>query len=425
MNILCTTAGTVDALRPKQGITDIAGAGFRKLMLDLRMYCPPGELEGFGKKHGEQETGGEICLHPEKLRPGAGALLEQCANANLRITAALAPCLNWDTKRKDLKGLLSRLALEGIGLCGDAGCEYLVVRPLFSDGGPEAVWKENREYYLGLADAAEEKGVTILLANQCREVGGHLIRGVCADAEEAARWVDRLNEEAGGERFGFCMDVGAYSLCGQSMRETALLLGKRVKAVILRDCGGRQEASLLPFTAAVCGQSATDWLGLIRGLREICFDGELILDMGDTAAAFSPLLRPGLLAFAKSVSQYLEWQIGIEGLLKKYQSVVLFGAGNMCRNYMKCYGEKYPPLFTCDNDSARWGERFCGLEVRPPESLINLPEDCAVLICNIYYREIERQLKDMGVQNPIEYFNDEYMQSFFFDRLPVSGAVRN
>ena len=89
----------------------------------------------------------------------------------------------------------------------------------------------------------------------------------------------------------------------------------------------------------------------------------------------------------------------------------------MCRNYMKCYGEKYPPLFTCDNSQKLWETEFCGLTVKPPETLAALPEDCAVFICNIYYREIEEQLRRMGLKNPIAFFNDEYMPSFYFDRV--------
>jgi len=120
---------------------------------------------------------------------------------------------------------------------------------------------------------------------------------------------------------------------------------------------------------------------------------------------------------AKSIADYFKWQIEIERLLKKYQSRVLFGAGNMCRNYMKCYGEQYPPLYTCDNNNSLWGTDFCGLEVKPPENLKQLPEDCAIFICNIYYREIKQQLDNMGIKNPIAYFNDEYMPTFYFDRL--------
>lgn len=134
------------------------------------------------------------------------------------------------------------------------------------------------------------------------------------------------------------------------------------------------------------------------------------------AGNFSPLLRPQLLVLAKSVAEYFKWQIQIETALKKYSSVVLFGAGNMCRNFMKCYGDKYPPLFTCDNNSSLWGSTFCGLEVKAPETLRELPENCGVFICNIYYREIEQQLREMGVAN-IEFFNDEYMPTFPFDRI--------
>ena len=137
--------------------------------------------------------------------------------------------------------------------------------------------------------------------------------------------------------------------------------------------------------------------------------------------AFSPILRPTFLQLAKATADYFKWQIELENLLKKYPSRVLFGAGNMCRNYMKCYGKDYPPLFTCDNNSDIWGSEFCGLEVKAPENLKNLPKDCAVFICNIYYREIQQQLREMGIENPIEFFNDEYMPDSYFDRLEDRG----
>ena len=83
---------------------------------------------------------------------------------------------------------------------------------------------------------------------------------------------------------------------------------------------------------------------------------------------------------------------------------------------MRCYGGKYPPLFVCDNNPETWGTIFEGLEVKSPEALKRLPRDCCVVICNIFYREIETQLHEMGIEN-IGYFNDEYMPSFYFDRL--------
>ena len=49
-----------------------------------------------------------------------------------------------------------------------------------------------------------------------------------------------------------------------------------------------------------------------------------------------------------------------------------------------------------------------------------MPENCGVYICNTFYREIREQLEEMGVRH-IEFFNDEYMPSFHFDRLERRG----
>lgn len=420
VNIVCAPSGIVDMERPWQGISDIAGAGFENVLLDMAMCCSAGELENWGKEL--QEAGQKraqsrkkllVSEHPEELYNRMKLMLDRCRKENLHIHIGRVPYLLRNTKQRDMGELLLRLAQESIQVCGKAGCRYVIVRPLFSCGKQEEGWAANREYYLCLAETARENHVTILLENQCRDVNGHLIRGICAEGEEAAQWVDKLNQEAGEERFGFCMDTGVCSLCGQDMQEFALSLGKRIRAVILRDCDGHTESAMLPFTCVAGGQPQTDWLGLIRGLREIGFDGQLILNFSDTAGVFSPILRPGLMQLAKSTAEYFGWQIGLENLLKKYSSIVLFGAGNMCRNYMKCYGDKYPPLYTCDNDKSVWGTEFCGLTVKNPQELKELPEDCAIFVCNIYYREIRKQLLEMGVKNPIEYFNDEYMPSFY------------
>lgn len=426
MNISVSPAGITNPRVPRQGLQDIADAGFHSIFLEMGMCCPPQELERAGmadKEEAGQSEGVSAVEQPGMLGLQFARMEGQCREKGLGIPVARAPYLLRETKRTDLWERMMQIHEESVRYCGTLGCGYLVVRPWQEHTGfalPKtslgSEWEANRTYYLRLAAIAREHRVMLLLENQCRWVNGHLVRGVCSDGREAAEWIDRLNEETGEERFGFCMDVGVCNLCGQDMHEFACALGSRIKAVILRDCDGHQENSLLPFTCSVQGKQQTDWLGLIRGLRDISFDGELVMDMSGTAAGFSPLLRPHLISLAKATAEYFCWQAGIEAQLKKNSLVVLFGAGNMCRNYMKCYGEKYPPLFTCDNNEKLWGTSFCGLEVKPPKALKKLPQGCVVLICNIYYREIERQLRELGVEN-IGFFNDEYMPSFYFDRL--------
>ncbi len=459
MRIVCSPSGIIHPKLPKQGVLDLTNAGFEHIALELDWCCSGYELENFGKdpepnpweddqddsrEHSETQTDHpneeewiSVLDDPSEMERRFEQMIRVCHSKGLDVPVARAPYLLRETEREDLYETLLWLHKECIRYCKKVGCGFLIIPPPFFGNRCENEWEENRKYYLNLASAAYENQITILLPNQCRNQNGHLIRGVFSDAAIAANQIDQLNREACMETFhgfhegkegrqsnafasdpifGFCMDVGICSLCGQDMYQFAFALGNRVKAVILRDCDGQQESSLLPFSCVYQGQPKTDWLGLIRGLRQIGFDGDLLLDIRDTAFSFSPLLRPGLLALAQSTAQYMKWQIEIENLLKKYGSIVLFGAGNMCRNYMKCYGEQYPPLFTCDNNQARWGSRFCGLEIKPPEALKQLPDNCGIFICNIYYREIQQQLLDMGIQN-IEFFNDEYMPSFHFDRL--------
>lgn len=422
MNLICSPLGMVDPMRPKAGTLHIKEAGFDDILLDMNMYCSSWDLENYGTANYRKRN------FTQEL--------------NARSSLVKTSALNAATQRTDMNNILRKIVKEELCYSIAHGCEIIIVQPLFTgisfakgdrdavchdnwtlvNDNREVLWETNKQYYLDLLQAAKaqsEKDQTfrILLQNQYKVINGQFVRGICSDAAEACQWVDELNAIAGEEIFGMCVDTGVLNVCRQDAYEYIHTLGSRVKAVILRENDGLNDDSLLPFTSAAHRQSQMDWLGIIRGLREIAFDGSLILEFPDTACAFSPLLRPSLLQLAKSVAEYFKWQIEIENLLKKHDAIVLFGAGNMCRNYMKCYGEKYPPLFTCDNNKNLWGTWFEGLEIKPPDALKELPKDCVVFICNVYYKEIEQQLRDIGITNAIEYFNDEYMPNFYFDRI--------
>lgn len=429
MEVLCATDGIVAFKFPGQGLKDIARAGFEGIPLVLPGHAYAEEAVEDWKAWVKKQRGtaekkwyrGWFMDHPEKLEPAIRPFGERCKALGLKMPMALGPDLGFpsgrDEEREDLCIPVTRLAEECVRVAASLGSRFLLVPPLVVGIGEADVLSANQAYYYRLAEYARRYGMTLLLGSRYRDINGHLVRDFCADAREAAAFIDRLNDAVGEERFGFCMDAGLCNLCGQNLYDFVLGLGQRLKAVFLSDNDGSRGAALLPFSAAQQGHSQTDWLNLIRGLRAIRFDGMLILRFGDTAASFSPILRPQLLALAKATVEYIRWQVEMESLLRKYPKRALFGAGNMCRAYMKCYGEEFPPLFTCDNNKARWGETFCGLTVEPPARLRDLPPDVAIFICNVYYREIEEQLRGMGLSNPIEYFNDEYMPSFYFDRL--------
>lgn len=403
MQVSLSATSIFDLDKPERYLNYISSAGFNSIMLDAGIFLPKVILENYGEE--------PAAFDMQKLKLQFDRLIEQAGKKSLHFEIMRSPHLKWNTKRTDLKDFMLKVGKDCIESCKKAGCKTVIIQPLFAGISKADMWQANYHYFLELGKYAKERDVCILLENQCSNVNGHFIRGVCSDAKEASSWIDGLNRTLEKEVFGFCLDTGASAIARQNMGEQITTLGNRLKAVLIRESDVSCEASRLPFTGMNEHGANADWRSLMISLRRIEFDGGLICDVFDTLRGFSALLRPNLYAMVKSAADFFAWQIGLEKSLKKYKAVVLFGAGNMCRNYMRCYGEQYPPLFTCDNNSRLWGTTVDGLEVKNPEELKNLPEGCGVFICNIYYKEIEKQLRDMGIQN-IEFFNDEYLPCY-------------
>lgn len=385
MRVVSTVQGVIRNENPRQGLSDLKAAGFENLFVDLEQFYP------------KQEN--LISLFFEKAK--------ECG---LDISIVKTPMLLYDAKRKEKKDDIRSLVKESVKLCGKYGVKKLIVPPL------EEGLEENKKLYSELLPIAKENDVTILIEKACKNVNGHFNRGMFSNPED----VKSLINELGREHIGFAFNQANMNLSGQNPLEYLSELKGYVDAVILSDNDGDQDAKLLPFTSNSIKGSNVDWTSLVRGVRASGFDGDIILDYADTALFASPFLKPDLLSYAKKTGDYFKWQFEMECMIKKYPSRVLFGAGNMCRNYMLNYGKEYPPLFTCDNNSLNWGKTFEGLEIKNPEELKNLPRETAIFICNVYYREIEAQLRDMGIDNPIERFNDEFLPQFPFKRLDMT-----
>lgn len=469
MDIVCSPKGIINTERPGRGAAAMARAGFENVALDFGAWWDGRAMKNAGQDYTNQTDGIKRWMVGEQGRAAQGGAVRgalvghACAEFEkngMRVAIAIAPGIEGRDKRACSSEFLLWLVEECIRTCGKAGCPYLVI-PAFSTRGADGEGMDGSAFsargtggendgefafsergadggdleirascYQRLAYVARENGVTLLLKNECRDLNGHLVRGAFCDAKEAAEFLDLLNAEAknqariqeqdartGGSRgikacvpiFGFCLDAGVCNICGQNMYDFVHELGNRLKAVVLCDNDGRAECSLLPFANVGAFGLRTDWRGLICGLREIDFDGPAVLRFSDSFCATPGILRAKYLDFAKSMGDYFQWQVGQRRVLAKYRNRVLFGAGNMCRNYMQYYGGVFPPLFTCDNDKRLWGTRLEGLMVKDPEELRGLPKDCAIFICNIYYEEIAEQLRGMGLENPVEYFNDEYL----------------
>ena len=154
--------------------------------------------------------------------------------------------------------------------CAYIGCGNLVVHPASIALKPgmtmQDEWDLNMDMYTQLIDDAKKYGVTILLENMF--VGHHarLFGGCCSNAEQARTMIDALNEKAGAEVFGFCLDTGHLLLLGLDVVNFMTDLGSRIKAFHVHDNDGIGDQHLAPY------MGIQDWDRFAEGLKRIGYD---------------------------------------------------------------------------------------------------------------------------------------------------------
>lgn len=165
-------------------------------------------------------------------------------------------------------------------VCQAIGCPAMVAHPI-NRTLKENEWRTNMEFYRAIMPTAKRTGVKICLENLFTVHTGRVLEGVCADAEEACRYLDTLNAEAGAEVFGFCFDVGHANLLHKNIRHYINTLGHRLTVLHIHDNDGQNDLHLMPYTQSryrqVC-TNALDWESLILGLKDIQYRGTLCFE---------------------------------------------------------------------------------------------------------------------------------------------------
>jgi len=90
---------------------------------------------------------------------------------------------------------------------------------------------------------------------------------------------------------------------------------------------------------------------------------------------------------------------GVERLASEGRRPVLFGAGIAGRQAAAgLLRRDLPPVYVCDNDAGKWGRRFMGCEVAPPDTLVRDRDGVVVFVASEWAPEIAEQLRGYGVE---------------------------
>ncbi|MBO5221427.1 MAG: sugar phosphate isomerase/epimerase [Clostridia bacterium] len=159
-----------------------------------------------------------------------------------------------------------------IEFCDAVGIPYLVIhgisRMYNEDLSEDAVDELNWELYSGLIPVLQKTNVTVCLENLfTRSFRNGLHAGFGSDAKKAAQLIDRLNEAAGKECFGFCLDTGHLTLVRLDFRSFIPALGNRIKCLHLNDNDQSGDHHRVPYGGLA------DWERFYSEMRKVDYRG--------------------------------------------------------------------------------------------------------------------------------------------------------
>ena len=194
-----------------------------------------------------------------------------------------------------------------IAVCGYLGCKFFVLHPWTGLEISKDMEKEiNFSVFDKLISVAKENNVTICLENVFRHKNGKCIEAACSAASEAVSYIDKLNEMAGEEVFGFCLDTGHANLLARNIYQFIKSLGCKLKALHIHDNNGIEDLHMIPFTQfGIDGKNRPmDWDGFIKGLREISFNGTLSFETFNAIDNLPTIAKTDGLKLVSKIGEY-------------------------------------------------------------------------------------------------------------------------
>ncbi len=269
MNISVQSGGIIENIGAKKCYSLIAKAGFSGIDWNGPDHACPFSVITDGKARKENiflRSTDEIYNYfkPELDEIFGNGLVISQAHAPFPAYVAGGDMLD------DMIGIYKGV----IRLCDRVGCKRLVIHGIslaLNDNinTSESIKALNFKLYESLIPTLLECDVTVCLENLFTSGGGPVVEGFCANPEEAVFYIDSLNEKAGKEVFGFCIDTGHMRLLRKDFRSFVPLLGKRIKCLHIHDNDGNSDAHLAPMAGKI------NWTHFTESLRAAGYDGDL------------------------------------------------------------------------------------------------------------------------------------------------------
>lgn len=269
MEIGIQTGGIVDEYGIKEGYEMIARAGFTALDWNLNQAWKRKEI--LQRKLG-------YCVFEdsmEEVRAYFEEELQEIRRLGLHPNQAHSPFPAYVQDFPGFNEYAIRVYHQCIRYCQEAGVKYLVIHGISLEiddksQNRESIRKMNEHMYESLIPTLVDTDVTVCMENLFTHYKSQNIEGVCSVPEEAIRLIDSMNEKAGKECFGLCLDTGHLNLLGKNPKDYIHQLGNRIKALHVHDNHGeREDEHMAPFTGTI------RWMDVLESLADVGYCGDI------------------------------------------------------------------------------------------------------------------------------------------------------
>lgn len=222
-----------------------------------------------------------------------------------------APFPTYIPDRDDVTAYAVAATEKCLMVCDYVGCPAIVVHPytLYAAPTKEKEHEINLGIYRALIPAAKKYKVKVCLENLFTGFNERRFQGACASAEEAVWYIDKLNEEAGEDCFGFCFDIGHANIVGVNIRQYLNTLGKRLTILHLHDNDGHYDTHTLPYACLTGAKLTCDWEGFMAGLKDIGYEGALNFETFRALGAFPKEVWPETLRLISAIGRMFDNRI--------------------------------------------------------------------------------------------------------------------
>ena len=294
---------------PAEGFQMLLQSGFTCCDFSLNAYLSNEELYKYRRNDFFDRPVSALTTFFRRHREAAEA-----AGVRINQMHMPYPCFVPGAPKEINEYLAKVVAPKSMEVCAFFDCPHIVVHGFKLAGhvsSEQEEWERTEEFLQSLAPLAKERGITVCMENIYTNSGNRIVEGPCCDAAKAAARIDRLNEAAGGEVFGFCFDTGHANLIGLDFEDFITTLGKRIKVLHIHDNDGVADLHQIPYTFARGreNQASTDWAGFLAGLTKIGFDQVLSFETAPVLSAFPEQMKRQVLVFIAKIGRFFAEEI--------------------------------------------------------------------------------------------------------------------